>query len=356
MMWGDVTEDFTKALPKIELHAHLTGSISPECLHEIWTRKRSSSAGSQLEDPLVACRPEAEHHDILSFFPVFDKYIYNLCDDAESVAFATAQVLKDFEADGVKYLELRTTPRESLENGMTKDVYVQTVLDTIARHGKASTSTYLILSIDRRNTLQQAMDTVNLAIKYQQQGVVGIDLCGNPLKGDVTIFREAFELAKTHGLKITLHFAEVPQSSTDLELQTLLSYNPDRIGHVIHTTPDIESEISTRRLGLELCLSCNVHAKMLPEGKTQFSDHHFAKWYGGNCPIALCTDDVGIFGSSISNEYLLAASHFNLSSYDLWQLCRGAVDSIFGGEEEKKRLYGLLDEFQRVCDYAETAP
>ncbi|KAF2166444.1 hypothetical protein M409DRAFT_54792 [Zasmidium cellare ATCC 36951] len=355
-MWGDVTENFTKALPKAELHAHLTGSISPECLHEVWKRKRSSPAGSQLEDPLSACRPEAEHHDILSFFPVFDKYIYNLCNDTESVAFATEQVLKEFEADGVKYLELRTTPRESLENGMTKEVYVQTVLDTIAKHGKEVLSTYLILSIDRRNTLEQAMETVRLAIKYQDKGVVGIDLCGNPLKGDVTTFREAFKLAKAHNLRLTLHFAEVPQSSTEVELQTLLSYQPDRLGHVIHTTPAIEAEISSRKLGLELCLSCNVHAKMLPGGKREFTDHHFANWYGQSNAIALCTDDVGIFGSPISNEYFLAAWHFNLSRYDLVELCRGAVESIFGGEREKQRLYSLLDEFEKICDNAEAAP
>lgn len=354
-MLGDVTENFTKALPKAELHAHLTGSISQQCLHEIWIRKRASLENSHLEDPLIACRPEAEHHDILSFFPVFDKYIYNLCNDAESVAFATEQVLNDFQNDGVKYLELRTTPRENLDNGMTKDVYVQTVLDAIAKHGKKVMSTYIILSIDRRNTVEQAMETVKLAKKYQDQGVVGVDLCGNPLKGDVSIFREAFELAKAHNLKITLHFAEVPQSSTDLQLLTLLSYQPDRIGHVINIPPAIEDEIEARKLGLELCLSCNVHAKMLPKGG-QFSDHHFSDWYGRACPIALCTDDVGIFGSPISNEYFLAAWHFDLSRYDLWELCRNAVPSIFGGEEEKTRLHALLDEFKKVCEDPITAP
>jgi hypothetical protein len=45
---------FTKALPKIELHAHLTGSISRKCLHNIWLQKKSRDPSFELEDPLTA--------------------------------------------------------------------------------------------------------------------------------------------------------------------------------------------------------------------------------------------------------------------------------------------------------------
>jgi adenosine deaminase len=45
---------FTKALPKVELHAHLTGSISRKCLHNIWLQKKSRNPALELEDPLTA--------------------------------------------------------------------------------------------------------------------------------------------------------------------------------------------------------------------------------------------------------------------------------------------------------------
>jgi hypothetical protein len=45
---------FTKALPKVELHAHLTGSISRKCLHNIWLQKKSRDPTFSLEDPLTA--------------------------------------------------------------------------------------------------------------------------------------------------------------------------------------------------------------------------------------------------------------------------------------------------------------
>ena len=146
-------------------------------------------------------------------------------------------------------------------------------------------NTNLILSIDRKDTADEAMQTVDLAIKHKSRGVVGIDLCGNPLKGDVSIFSAAFSKAKAHDLKLTLHFAEVPASSSEAELKTLLSYRPERLGHVINVPDDLKGEIMKRKLGLELCLTCNVNAKLISGG---FTDHHFRYWKDKGCPIVLC--------------------------------------------------------------------
>ena len=92
-------------------------------------------------------------------------------------------MLQDFDNDGVVYLELRTTPREFKETGLTRAQYIETVLDSINDYNASSSSmkTYLILSIDRRDTPEKAQECINLAIRYQSRGVVGVDLCGDPL-------------------------------------------------------------------------------------------------------------------------------------------------------------------------------
>lgn len=152
--------------------------------------------------------------------------------------------------------------------------------------------TKLILSIDRRNTAAEAHAVVDLALKYRAQGVVGIDLCGNPSVGDVSLFREAFSRAKEAGLGVTLHFAETPSTGSDKELRTLLDFQPDRIGHVIHVAEHWEKVIRERRIALEICLSCNVNAKMTTGG---FGSHHFRRWWDGTgreCPVVLCVSIV----------------------------------------------------------------
>ena len=59
------------------------------------------------------------------------------------------------------------------------------------------------------------------------------------------------------------------------------------------------------------------------------------------------TDDVGVFASPLSQEYALAAEHFDLTKQDLLGLSQSAVDCIFGDNKEKKRMRRLLDEFAR---------
>ncbi|KAL5115520.1 hypothetical protein ACEQ8H_006583 [Pleosporales sp. CAS-2024a] len=338
---------FTKALPKIELHAHLTGSISRECLHHIWLAKKIRHAATPLQDPLTAMPSGTVDFDVKKFFPLFSSYIYKLCNDTFSIQYSTHAVLRDFQDDGVVYLELRTTPRAIHASRSTKDDYVKLILEILHAHNVNPSNTmraFLILSIDRRNTPAQAEEVVDLAIKYQSLGVVAVDLCGDPAKGDVRIFASAFKRAKAAGLKITLHFAEMESSASDTELSTLLSWKPDRLGHVIHVKDEFKKTIEQESIGVELCLSCNVHSKLITG---TYSDHHFGFWRHSSVPVALSTDDVGIFDSPLSLEYYLAAQHFALTRGDVKVLCKGAIDSIFGGPDEKARLQKVLAEWYR---------
>jgi adenosine deaminase len=208
----------------------------------------------------------------------------------------------------VRYLELRTTPREVRnEHGevtISKEEYVLIVLKAIEefkqqqQHTKMSV--YLILSIDRgRDTAASAEEVVDIAIKHRNHNhdsnnpqpspvIVGIDLCGNPTKGNVSIYRTAFNKARAAGLKTTLHFAETIYSTSNSseELETLLSFSPDRLGHVIHVPDPIKQKIAARKIALELCLSCNVHAKLIQGG---IEDHHFGYWWNETeCAVILC--------------------------------------------------------------------
>lgn len=195
--------------------------------------------------------------------------------------------MQDFQSDGVVYLELRTTPRAMPQTALTKENYVRTVLGILKAHnddGRNTMKAFLILSVDRRNTVAEAEEVIDLAIKYQSDGVVGVDLCGDPAKGDVRIFADPFARAKAAGLKMTLHFAEAQVSASDAELQTLLSWKPDRLGHVIHVNEEFRKIIEQRSIGVELCLSCNVHAKMITGS---YSDHHFGMWRHTSVPVAL---------------------------------------------------------------------
>ncbi|KAI1435726.1 Metallo-dependent hydrolase [Xylaria sp. CBS 124048] len=331
-----------KSMPKIELHAHLSGSISRQCLHDIWLRKRAAGQ-TDLEDPLILMPVGKHDFNLETFFPLFSSCIYRLVDDIDSLRFSTVSVIEDFARDGVVYLELRTTPRPFPKAGLDKEAYVDHILSAIdeAQRRFPSIQVRLILSVDRRNTLDEANEVVALATHFSDRGVVAIDLCGDPTMGDVSLFTPAFEAARAAGLKITVHFAEAEASAGAAELETLLRWEPDRLGHVIHTSESVKRQIEARRgIGLELCLSCNVQAKMIVG---DFDAHHFGEWWRVDGPVVVpCTDDVGVFGSPLSNEWTLIQQHFHLERDEILGLARKGIDVIFGGDEQKARLREIM--------------
>lgn len=190
-------------------------------------------------------------------------------------------MLQDFLADGVVYLELRTTPRSTTT--MSAEVYITVLLSAMEEFESLHPQlhTRLILSIDRRHSIRTAESILDLAIRLQDTnkcGVVGIDLCGDPNArpgGEVAVFTPVFEQASRAGLGITVHFAEAEASGSHDELRTLLSWNPGRLGHVIWEDEEARKVIVERELCLELCLSCNVQAEMVHGG---FEGHHFGHW------------------------------------------------------------------------------
>ena len=272
---------------------------------------------------------------------------------------ATHSVLALFADDGVVHLELRTTPRAFSDCSAEEEI--RAVLDVMMESNHSRTmQTVLILSVDRsKHSGRQAMEIVQLAIRLRDEGkpIVGIDLSGDPHKPiDLAFLRPAFRLAKESNLGLALHFAEIPESSTTEELGELLSWQPDRLGHVIHVSQPLQDEIVQMGISVELCLTCNVLAEMLPFhdiGDTPtFTDHHFKSWWNhpsGKAKINLGTDDVGVFGSLSSEEHYLVAKHFGLSRKDMIKLSKIAMDGAFCGMERKEIVWNTLHDFEDVA-------
>lgn len=78
---------------------------------------------------------------------------------------------------------------------------------------------------------------------------------------------------------------------------------------------------------------------------------HFMCEYGDVSSIHIAnplqTDDVGVFHSKLSNEYLLIAQAFNLNRDDLINLCDQAVEAIFGDKHQKQRLWALVEDARK---------
>lgn len=179
--------EFLQNLPKAELHAHLNGSIPLSCLQ---TLARESTISCEVSSETVSKGLEVlergvELNAIEDFFSLFPA-IYALTSTTQTVATITREVLSHFLLPGpggvppqCQYMELRTTPRKT--SHMTRKGYLEAVLDELEKYTPETAA--LLISIDRRMSIEDVRECMDLAISLKHQGrrVVGIDLCGNPL-------------------------------------------------------------------------------------------------------------------------------------------------------------------------------
>ncbi|KAI8359995.1 adenosine deaminase [Blakeslea trispora] len=325
-------DDFCKQLPKIELHAHLNGSLSPATMRELVELKKD-------QKPELAEFKIPTSLTLQDFFPLFH-FIYQLTDDEKSVRVAVRNIIREFAQDGVKYLELRTTPRCNLETGMTKTSYLETVVSVLEEPRTDDIIVKLILSIDRRNTLEEAQETVDLALAFRSRGIVGIDLCGDVDKGSFVELKPAFLRAQENNFPITLHFNESEPNM--VEGPTLLSINPDRLGHATLLDDVCRKTIYEKNIPIEICMTSNILCKTV----STFEDHHIKELLNDNHPFILCTDDKGVFFSDSSNEYKVAVETFKLTYEDLYNISFRSIDSIFGDDKLKSQLKARWTEWK----------
>lgn len=88
------------------------------------------------------------------------------------------------------------------------------------------------------------------------------------------------------------------------------------------------------KIPVELCLTSNI----CTETFSCYTQHHFATLFSARHPVVLCTDDSGVFNTTLSNEYAIAMRTFALTEEDVRGLVLGSVDHTFGTAAEKQRV------------------
>nr|XP_060611737.1 adenosine deaminase-like protein [Anolis sagrei ordinatus] len=331
----EARRSFFQRLPKVELHAHLNGSISSDTMKKLMASKPEL----QLSDRMTTI-DKGKKRSLEECFQMF-QMIHRITNRTEDILMVTKEIIQEFATDGVKYLELRSTPRDEPATGMTKRSYIEAVLEGIrqCKEDELDIDVRFLVSVDRRTGPTVAKEIVKLAQDFLLSSdglVLGLDLSGNPNAGHGRDFLEPLLEARKAGLKLALHLSEIPNQEEETRL--LLGLPPDRIGHgtFLHSpsSPDLMEIVRKNHIPLELCLTSNLKAETVPSS----DQHHFSFWYNMGHPLVLCTDDKGVFATGLSQEYQLVADTFHLSQEQMWNISYRAIDHIFASSLTKMHL------------------
>ncbi|KAB0803688.1 hypothetical protein PPYR_00658 [Photinus pyralis] len=327
--------EFCQRLPKIELHAHLNGSLSERTLRILNVSEHNINLYQLLHK-----QSNAEERLRLAF-SLF-KVAHDATNTIDAVCTATKHVIEEYYRDNVIYLELRTTPRE--ESAMSRKEYIEAVIKAITDQNLVVVK--LLLSINRTHSLDESNESLETILemhKLYPNIIKGLDLSGSPYSGH--FYKDMFERARQQKLKITLHCAEIVNNE---EVNTILQFKPDRIGHgtTLHTKyggSQTNWELyNNLKIPLECCLTSNV----LSGTVKSFKEHHVAEWIKHELPFSINTDDKGIFSTNLSNEYYLMGEAFNLSKEYIFNCNYKAIDYSFASDEEKEQIKGILTQWK----------
>jgi adenosine deaminase len=362
-----------KNLPKIELHAHLNGCIRNTTLLELAAQRNVS-----IHDYSVAGRRSLEE-----CFDLFAK-LANVVTDLPALERITMEALQDFANHSVVYLELRSTPKVLLfkqqqqEHGCSKnelagkDAYVQTILTVMKDFMKQEQQRFqndpdgrpplvcrLLISVDRSQSLQEARENVLLAKHHFSQKdnlVVGVDLGGNPTLGDFRMFLPIFVDARQAGLKVTLHCAEVDcdEGPRYEELKAMFDFLPDRFGHALLVPESLRQWLGM--IPVECCPTSNVmtlELNKLSDGcliRGLRQHPSLQHWIDTNHPLAIGTDDPGVFDTNATKELALIQQAYNLSTPAIAAMLLRSIDLAFCDVSVKKEIWRCM---KHRLDYLE---
>jgi len=136
------------------------------------------------------------------------------------------------------------------------------------------------------------------------------------------------------GVHLSIHAGEVDEPNEHVRDTLLLG--ADRIGHGLNLISDDDTMLLMRH-GHYL-VEINLISNLLLEYVNDYSEHPFPEYLRTGIPVALSSDDRGMWESTMTDEFYVAATEFRLSWEEIKTLGRNSLEHAFVADESKERL------------------
>jgi adenosine deaminase CECR1 len=147
-------------------------------------------------------------------------------------------------------------------------------------------------------------------------------------------------------INLSIHAGEVDEPNTHIRDTLLLG--AQRIGHGVNLITDPDTMLRMR-YGPYM-VEINLISNLLLEYVSDYSQHPFPEYLRTGIPVALSTDDRGMWDSNLTDEFFVATREFNLSWEEIVRLGRNSLYYSFVDEPTKQKLLAGYD--RRIAAFA----
>ncbi|MCG5439426.1 adenosine deaminase [Micromonospora foliorum] len=329
---------FIAGLPKVELHVHHVGSASPRIVAELAARHEGRTPVPADPDALAAY---FEFRDFAHFIEVYLSVV-DLIRDPEDVWILTHEVARELARQQVRYAELTITPYSHVRRGIPAPAFCEAIEDARKRAlADFGIELRWCFDIPGEAGLPAAEETLRIALDERPDGLVSFGLGGPEIGVPRPQFRPYFDQARAAGLRSVPHAGETtgPQTVWD----ALNELGAERIGHGISAAqdPQLLAHLAERQIAMEICPTSNVRTRAV----ATLDEHPLPRLVEAGLLVTINSDDPPMFGTTLNEEYAVAARLLGIGAEGLAGLARNAVTASFLDPAGQQRILAEIDAY-----------
>ncbi|WP_153448362.1 adenosine deaminase [Vibrio algicola] len=336
-------------LPKVILHEHIEGSVTPE-LAAILAQKHGVTLPSDFLYPegqydksdFPNGRYQYDESDFGAFVTAYD-VVADLVRDADDYYLVMKDYLTRNAEQGLVYCEMITSafhmchdPKTNSLNAKQYHAFMDGILRAMDEvKAKYGTETRLHACGVRHLSLEEFTISADFVAAEPRPEVTGFNIAGNEMAGEFADFEYAHKLVAQIPLQKSYHAGEIrgPESIRDA-----LACGAKRIGHGIAAIKDpaLIQTLIDEQITLEVAPSSN--RILVTEFEQSLEKHPLRRLYDAGVRLSINTDDAGLFGTDVAKEYRLAQQVFGFNRVELLDVTLCALEAAFVEDEIKQSL------------------
>jgi aminodeoxyfutalosine deaminase len=335
-----VTEltSFIAGLPKAELHVHHVGSASPRIVAELAARHEGRTPVPA--DP-GALADYFAFRDFRHFIEVYLSVV-DLIRDPEDVRILTYEVARELARQQVRYAEVTITPYSHVARGIPAPAFCEAIEDARVRAGADfGIDLRWCFDIPGEAGLAAAEQTLRIALQERPDGLISFGLGGPEIGVPRPQFKPYFDKARAAGLRSVPHAGETTGPETIWD--AIHDLGAERIGHGISAAQDpaLMAYLAEHRIPLEVCPTSNVRTRAV----ASIDQHPLRAIVDAGVLVTINSDDPPMFGTTLEEEYAVAARLLGLGDAGVAELARSAVRASFLPAQGRAALLAEIDAY-----------
>jgi adenosine deaminase len=319
------------AIPKMELHCHLGGSLRTATIVDIARSFHLELPSYEVDILNRYVQVREQLQDLQSVLDAFA--IAQRCFVSPAVVERLAyEAFEEAAQQNVRLFELRFSPDWAFR---THDLDWDAAFEGILRAQERAEARWpiaigLIAMTTRIYGVGSCEKTVDWAIRWRDR-IHGIDLADSEVTYPIGDFVRPVLKARDAGLRVTVHSGEDTPAS--YVVRTIHAVHPARIGHGIHVIEDdaaIEL-VKTCGITLEVCPWSNY----LTHSVSDIEAHPLKRLYDLGVKVTINSDDPGVLDTNLNNEYRIAHEILGMSLDEIAHCNRYALEASFLPDKRK---------------------